>query len=291
MISSSDTFPWCTENQLATDHFHMTLFLCRRCLCRVLGCCVSLSCSPPASGCYTLPRPESATSTRLMLTPPGKQLRLIQSYSWRFTRYVHAFACQLCTCTFVQYAILQDCAYHISSIRHHDYKFYSLHVFVLFDGVVFSAVLYISGMCTQMVGSPPPLAGPLAENCDADQMAEITTQRGLSTLTSSGKSILCYQLEIRKLMLTIHFFFCFPMKTNTCSWQCQPVALFLGNRELGGAWEQGWSARVFSDLKLVTELFFMLMHEPTSKNHHFLLRADLCRATLLVQVLSAHLDR
>ena len=64
-----------------------------------------------------------------------------------------------------------------------------------------------------MVGSPPPLTGPLAENCDAGQMAEITTQRGLLPFTSSGKSILCYQLEIRKLILlimTIHFFW-FPM--------------------------------------------------------------------------------
>ena len=105
-----------------------------------------------------------------------------------------------------------------------------------------------------MVGSPPPLTGPLAENCDAGQMAEITTQWGLLPFTSSGKSIICYQLEIKKLILlimTIHFFW-FPMTT---SWQCQLVALFLGNRELGGAWEQGWSARVFSDLKLVTELF------------------------------------
>ena len=202
MISSSDTFHGVQKTSLWSNHFHMTLFLCRRCLCPVLGCCVSLSCSPPASGCYTLPRPGSATSTRLMHTPPGKQLclnSLIQPYSWRF-------ASKICACFCLPTVYVYFCTIGNPAWLCIPYFFDQTPWLQFFFSTCFctirgwrlflsSKVLYISGVCTQMVGSPPPLAGPLAENCDADQMAEITTQRGLSTLTSSGKSILYLRSE------------------------------------------------------------------------------------------------
>ena len=70
MVLSSATKP---ARNWIISHDLPPLLLCRRCLCRVLVCCVSQSCSLPASGCWTLPRARSATSTQPTHTHPGKQ--------------------------------------------------------------------------------------------------------------------------------------------------------------------------------------------------------------------------
>ena len=115
--------------------------------------------SPPVCSCCMPPRAGSAISPQPTHAHPGRVASL--------TTHTQSYSCGLCPLgTLAGMWYLTNCT------------------------------LYVHCMCfSQMAGSTAPLAGPVGKNCDADQVAETTTQRGLSECEGDVSSQLLNKLK------------------------------------------------------------------------------------------------